>query len=671
MSTHKPITPVDPMSPVGSPVGNPFFDQGNLQGYSNTPYPASPNQPQHHGYPGNPVYLTAEQLDARLNQFLAENYEAMTAAVNFTKERTDAVKAETAQIKLETALLDKSMKAIRLDMAMAADDALSQININNGRFTVIGKRGQTITLCDTPYVCLYHIIPDAHYNRDGYFLIQFKDREVHSFPDSYLSKPSKLLPEVGAAAGKPLKTCSNERRIAGLLAQTLAAAAERRPFLYRYGWLEIPGGWLFQMCNGKTHCPKLPTTPEDLPHTMILTELDHGATLRSVEQVVTMFEVFKSPAIAKTLFLWWHTAFLYTLLAECTDSENAAILPMGLCVLCQGKYPRYCMESVFRWYGDPMLSLGDELDQFKRRMGQRKDQPMLIKDDFVSVKNEEVLTQTLSSGSIPPVERNDEPLDLRAAVTLLSEGKTPLSCNPNFISLELTDQDISQDILLKLPALSRFSEDYFRGLARFTQRNLDMLRMLLADMPVCNSAANDLDYELSSNGARVLATLRCVQRFVQEYLNDLAPSEDLARRIQALLSDEDAFLLELLESSYTVNDNLTHVFLGVAQRKLQDGSIRKISLRDIAATGTVPVAEDGIVYFDDKFYYFDIKAFRAICRDCHATTRTVLNSIAPLLEGTPYCDGSAMSRIPGIRRRPRAYQISNKYFKRAFVKSKI
>ncbi len=650
---------VDPFVYLEEPKEPMCPSQGNSPNFSGSPYPTELG------------YVTKDQLDKQLADVLAESYNAATATVEFTKQVTNAIKAETAQVKLETALLDKEMKSLRLDMAMAADAALSTIDIHNGRFSVIGSRGQTITLCDTPYICLYHIVPDAHYHQCGYFLIQFKDREVYSFPDSYLSKPSKLLPEVGAAAGKPIKTCSNERKIAGLLAQTLAAAAERRPFLYRYGWLEIPGGWLFQLCNGKTHCPKLPTIPEELPHTMILTELDHGATLRSVEQVITMFEVFKSPAIARTLFLWWHTSFLYTLLAESTDSENTSILPMGLCVLCQGKYPRYCMESIFQWYGDPMLSLGDELDQFKRRMGQRKDQPMLIKDDFVSVKNEEVLTQTLSSGSIPPVERNDEPLDLRAAVTLLSEGKTPLSCNPNFISLELTDQDISQNILPKLPALSRFSEDYFRGLAKFTQHNLDMLRMLLTDMPVCNSTGNDLDYELSSNGARVLATLRCVQKFIQEYLNDLAPSEDLARRIQNLLSEDDTYLLELLENSYTVNDNLTHVFLGVAQRKLQDGSIRKISLRDVVATSSVPDAEDGIVYFDDKFYYFDIQAFRAICRDCHATTRTVLKSIAPLLEGTPYCDGSAMTRIPGVRSRTRAYQISSKHFKRSFVKSKI
>ena len=122
---------------------------------------------------------------------------------------------------------------------------------------------------------------------------------------------------------------------------------------------------------------------------MILTELDHGATLRSVEQVVTMFEVFQNPGHAQVLFLWWNAAFLYTLLAEIGGADSDSALPMGLCLLCQGKHPRHCMETIFQWYGDPVISLGDDADRFQWRLGQRKDQPLLIKDDVTSVQNEE------------------------------------------------------------------------------------------------------------------------------------------------------------------------------------------------------------------------------------------------------------------------------------------
>ena len=674
--------PVDPMSPVGSPIGNPFFLQNNNQGYPGNQYPVPYNQNGYFSWSQNPStplqspmnfyplpkdYVTREQLQQTRQEIVEQ---CLRDSANNTNTWIQGVLAETALLKQDTARLDRMMKAIQLDRTLAEDEAFSQIDSHGGRLSVIGRRGQIITLCDIPVDSLYHIIPDEAYGRDGYFLIQFKNREFVSIPEAYLTKPSKLLQKISEAAGKSIKTCSNDRRIAGLLVQYLAAAADRRPYLYRYGWLETTGGWQFWLCNGKTHCAKLPTNPDEFPHTMILTELDHGATLRSVEQVVTMFEVFLNPGHARVLFLWWNASFLYTLLAENSGVDSDSALPMGLCLLCHGKHPRHCMETIFRWYGDPVISLGDDADRFKRRLGQRKDQPLLIKDDVTSVQNEETLAQVLSSGSIPPMAWSDEPLDLRAAVTLLSEGKTPLCCNPNFLTLELLNQDLSPSILPKLPGLSKFKEDYFRGLAKFAQGNLDLLRNLIADMPAYDNAGHDQNYELSSNGAKVLAKLRCVRRFVQAYLEDLAPAEDLERRIQALLSEDDDFLLELLESSYTVNDNLTHVFLGITDRMLRDGSIPKVSIRKAVDSDADTNSPNGVVYFDDRYYYFDTNAFRAICRECHASTRTVLHSISPLLEGTPYCDSSAMTRVPGIRSRPRAYQISQKLFKRSFVKSK-
>ena len=142
--------------------------------------------------------------------------------------------------------------------------------------------------------------------------------------------------------------------------------------------------------------------------------------------------------------------------------------------------------------------------------------------------------------------------------------------------------------------------------------------------------------------------------------------KELEQKIQSLLSGDDRSLLDALEESGTSQDDLTHVFLGIAGRKMRDGSL---ALVEIHRASDIDPAET--VYCNDKFYYFTLEAFRAICRDCHATTRTVLNSIAPLLEGTPYCSGSVMTRIPGDHRRTRAYQISRKHFRRPFVRTRI
>ena len=177
---------------------------------------------------------------------------------------------------------------------------------------------------------------------------------------------------------------------------------------------------------------------------------------------------------------------------------------------------------------------------------------------------------------------------------------------------------------------------------------------------------DDQDFQLSANGIQVLSTLRRVGNFVQAYLTSLAPEKEAEQKIQPLLSGDDRSLLDTLEESGTSQDDLTHVFLGIAGRKMRDGSL---ALVDIHSASDADPAET--VYCSDKFYYFTPEAFRVICRDCHATTRTVLNSITPLLEGPPYCSGSAMTRIPGDRRRTRAYQISRKHFRRPFVRSRL
>lgn len=574
------------------------------------------------------------------------------------------LKLETAWTKRDIACLEREIKALQLGKALSADEAFSQAAFQDGRFTVIGTRGQPITLCPIPLDYLCHILPEPAYGQESYFLVRFRNRETHCIPGRYLAKPAKLLQALSAAAGEPFKVCSNPRKIGGLLAQTLVAAATRIPLLYRYGWQKFQDNWLFYLCESKTHCGQLPSDADALPQTMALTELDRGATLRSAAQIVKAFQVFQDTSLSQILFLWWNASFLCTLLLS--GNEASSPLPMGLCLLCQSGRTARCLEMLFRWYGDSAISLGDDPKVFPLRLGQRADQPLLIRDSVCCKENETALVQALASGSVPAGNQTDIVLQLRAPVTLLSEGKSPLCCSPNFFTLEITDSDLCPEILPKFLDLISYQQDYFRGLARFVQQNPQQLQALMSREELSGDSEDDQGYDLSANGIQVLSTLRRVRNFVQAYLTSLAPEKEVEQKIQPLLSGDDRSLLDALEECGTSQDDLTHVFLGIAGRKLRDGSL---ALVEICNASDADPAET--VYCSDKFYYFTLEAFRAICRDCHATTRTVLNSIAPLLEGTPYCSGSAMTRIPGDRRRTRAYQISWKHFRRPFVRSRI
>ena len=631
----------------------------------------SPSNPAAGYPPAAQSYLMQQQSNIMTMQDLAQLYDDLTQFSVKSKERTELIKEETALIKKDTALikrdiayLEKTLKELQLGKVLSADVAFSQAAFHAGHFTVIGTRGQPITLFTVPLDFLCHIVPEPAYGQEGYFLVRFRNRETHCIPSRYLSKPAKLLQALSAAAGEPVKTCSNPRKIGDLLAQTLAAVAPRRHLLYRYGWQKFQGSWLFYLCGDKIHCSQLPSEAGDLPQVMALTERDRGATLRSAQQIVKAFQVFPNASLSRILFLWWNASFLYTLLLS--GNEASSPLPMGLCLLCQSGRTARCLEMLFRWYGDSTISLGDDLNVFSLRLGQRADQPLLIRDSICCKENETALVQALASGSVPAGNQTDAVLQLRAPVTLLSEGKSPLCCSPTFFTLEITDSDLCAEILPKFPDLISYQQDYFRGLARFVQQNPEQLQALMTREDLYGDSKDDQDFQLSANGIQVLSTLRCVRRFVQAYLTSLAPEKEAEQKIQSLLSGDDRSLLDALEESGTSQDDLTHVFLGIAGRKLRDGSL---ALVDIHSASDADPAET--VYCSDKFYYFTLEAFRAICRDCHATTRTVLNSIAPLLEGTPYCSGSAMTRIPGDRRRTRAYQISRKHFRRPFVRSRI
>lgn len=633
---------------------NPMIFEGESPVNSLCP---SPSNPAAGNPPATPGYLMQQPGYTMPMQCYVQPYYDLSFISALLKE-------QTAWVKKDIACLEREIKALQLDKVRAADEAFSQAAFHGGHFTVIGTRGQPITLFTVPLDFLCHIVPEPAYGQEGYFLVRFRNRETHCIPSRYLSKPAKLLQALSAAAGEPVKTCSNPRIIGDLLVQTLAAVAPRSPLLYRYGWQKFQGNWLFYLCGDKTHCGQLPSETGDLPQAMVLTEQDRGATLRSAQQIVKAFQVFQDASLSRILFLWWNASFLYTLLASGNGASSP--LPMGLCLLCQSGRTVRCLETLLRWYGDSAISLGDGPKGFLHQLGQRADQPLLIRDSVCCKENETALVQALASGSVPAGNQTDIVLQLRAPVTLLSEGTSPLSCSPTFFTLEITDSDLCAEILPKFPDLISYQQDYFRGLVRFVQQNPQQLQALMSREELSGDSEDDQGYDLSANGIQVLSTLRRVRNFVQAYLTSLAPEKEVEQKIQPLLSEDDRSLLDALEESGTSQDDLTHVFLGIAGRKMRDGSL---ALVEIHSASDADPAET--VYCSDKFYYFTLEAFRAICRDCHATTRTVLNSITPLLEGTPYCSGSAMTRIPGDRRRTRAYQISRKHFRRPFVRSRL
>ena len=138
----------------------------------------------------------------------------------------------------------------------------------------------------------------------------------------------------------------------------------------------------------------------------------------------------------------------------------------------------------------------------------------------------------------------------------------------------------------------------------------------------------------------LLGVLMGVRNMVQDYIAQLAPEEELRKKLEdALCPRGFDKLIKALENSSemgcdsdAVNCFQTIVEAMIAQNRFDSRQIRDDMVRSDCEKGKV-----GITYSDEKYICFSREAFRAVCDVCGVSVPAMCKALreAGFLKGTP------------------------------------
>lgn len=554
-------------------------------------------------------------------------YKDLTAMYHAMKE---AEQAKSATIMVESRL----RKEEEARNAIVSD---CQIIASNGQLCAYTK-GRYLKPILSKIPAVYRINPSSHYDIFPYYLLCFSDLEqccCISVGD--LCKPGQLAAALeDQAPNVKLLVCRKERKLVlEALAQYLRCEAKFFSYPYFLGWRSKEGHFQFSLLGGTTHGPRLPGSPEKIKGAELFQQKSPAVTITAVQQTASLFRHIEDKNIRQLLFIWWHISFLYSLLARHEYAPS-----IGLCIDCPNSQTFRAMESIFRWYSDPLISLAEEPAQFQNSLSDRKDQPLLVACQSCNAHNEAALLNMLKSHTIPSPDYID-PLPQQAPLTILIQSREYLIRDPSLLCVELSP--IGSEQMKGLQALPSLWRDYFRGFAHFTAKNTAMLWELLGNAD--GSADIGPDGPLSYEGEEFLLLYRGIRRFLRNYLTSLDSTQAAVTAAMELLDENDSYLIELLERSSSSRNCDCERFLWAAQKVLETGSILLV---DALKPISMDSKDTPTVFYDRDYCYFNLPAFRLIASETRVPPRELTVSLkdSNLLTGPFVNTGSAQARLP-------------------------
>lgn len=537
----------------------------------------------------------------------------------------------------QVAVIDAESRLRKEEEARNAIASDCQIIASNGQLCAYTK-GRYLKPILSKIPAVYRINPSSHYDISPYYLLCFSDLEQCCYISvGDLCKPGQLAAALeDQAPDVKLLVYGKERKLViEALAQHLHYEAKSFFYPYFLGWRSKEGHFQFSLLGGTTHSPKLPGSPEKIEGAELFQQKSPAVTITAVRQTASLFRYIEDENIRQLLFIWWHISFLYSLLAKHEYAPS-----IGLCIDCPDAKTFRAMESIFRWYSDPPISLAEEPAQFQNSLSDRKDQPLLVACQSCNARNEATLLNMLKSHTIPSPDYID-PLPQRAPLTILIQSREYLLRDPSLLCIELSPIDPKQ--MKGLQALPSLWRDYFQGFAHFTAKNTAMLWELLDNAD--GSADIGSDGSLSYEGEEFLLLYRGIRRFLRNYLTSLDATQAAVTAAMELLNESDSYLIELLERSSSSRNCDCERFLWAAQKVLETGSILLV---DALKPISMDSKDTPTVFYDRDYCYFNLPAFRLIACETRVPPRELTVSLkdANLLMGPFVNTGSAQARLP-------------------------
>ncbi len=421
---------------------------------------------------------------------------------------------------------------------------------------------------------IYRIDIDFHYSVPSYYILAFSDPSEYCYiPVSDICKPKKL--EAALAQHAPSVQFfvfgAEKKLILESLSQFFRMEATVYSFPYFLGWGENAEQFTFSLLDNTTHGAILPRSPEEIKDIEQFEGNSTATAIIAIQKIAELFNSIEDVAIRQLLFIWWHISFLYTLLAKHKFEP-----PVGLCIVCKNHRIYREMEKILAWYSDPPISNSKSTNHFLEQLAKRKDQPLLIHYQSSSTETDAYLLNIIKSHTIPPHQKHGLECPLQAPITLLTPSNTNLIRSPLLLTVEV--DSLNEENLQLSSSISDLWKDYFHRFAYFTTNNLATLLEMLNSSNCSDDSDAEFDTSLSFEGVEFLALYRGIQKFLQTYLNTLDPMQSSVSDAISLLTENDAFLIKLIERSSDSKEYDCERFMEMTQSALQSGSICLIDL---------------------------------------------------------------------------------------------
>ncbi|MEQ2455761.1 hypothetical protein [Flavonifractor hominis] len=521
-----------------------------------------------------------------------------------------------------------------------------------------GKHNNALLLMNT-YVCsALHVVPKPPYAMPPFYslhLFRISEPlildEEHYFADSALVNAFQESPSVS------VKLRRSTKNTASLLRSAISRVVQHISLDYYAGW---QGDLRFTFFPGfVTHRSNQGQEID----ASITNSISAASAATAVEKFCPLFEVVRDEPLRWHLFLWFHAAALYSLLEQLSFP-----LPMGLSIFTTDGGCATYLKSLLNWYGDPTVSLSVAPDLFTDHILSRKDQPLFILDEYRTsdaMANAGAFAKVLVTGQIPwKHKRETKYLPLLALPVVLSGQSSSLSCSPELMLLELTQEQLDRKLWIDRTALLQYRQDYLSAFTSYTQKHIDCLKSALQAWSL--EALKLSGEALSEPCLHLWGIMAALDEFVYGFYDAYdaisassiwtSPQEERMDHLLDLLSRAS---LRGQDSSSDLRD-----FVDVVRSHIRSGILAVCPTTHVSRP-----ADDTLVYFDNEYLYFPTPAFRLICQTLSQSRPDLLRALADagMLCGSPINAETRMTRVSvwnvyGVRDTVSVYKVKRSVF---------
>lgn len=525
-------------------------------------------------------------------------------------------------------------------------ESFSRLETTQWGTVVPDKRGALHCVLDTSITEVYHFTPHRLHRMEGHYMIVFGcGKEPLEITDTEFSAKGMLIDKITQHTKLEVRLLVSKQHTNELLRQLVLRAAREISLRFYFGWEKdkVKGVWNYILDHETTHSYRNLKWQELQIGTPAIPVKTVGAELIVGKQMAHFVGTITNSEVRTTVTLWLHTAVLTTLV-----KSFGYRIQMGLCLFSDDAGVLRRLEAILGCYGDKTIELSASKRMVEDQLCERKEQACLLRDRMIAKGNDDLILSAINAGEFT-IEENKAffEVEVNSLITLLSNSISKLNQSGHFAVIEVAASDFKKVPDSEMQQLKQYVNDYLRGFCGYVSRNLESLETYLS----CGmDDAVEMGELLNQEGMILLGVLMGVRNMIQDYIAQLAPEEDLRKKMEdALCPSGFDKLIKALESSSEMgcDSDVVNCFQTIVSTMIAQNCFDSRQIRNDIPRGGSEKGKVGITYSDESYICFTREAFRAVCDACGVTVPVMGKALreAGFLKGTTVNAETYMTRV--------------------------